>query len=310
MPLPPALAARLAKRGIAVPQNEQPVEPTEEIIAEDYDETAPTNPQKEIPVKSYIPAEKDYEFDLDINFKIKGYENCPNKYNIYHDCSHYCVKKWKNGHTEPDVKYLEKKMRMLMKYPLPDNWKEVYDKGVGRHYYWDTSNDLVSWLPPAHPKAIITESASALREERLMKEGDESDDSGAGSSEEESTVSKYDSKREEKSGREFKRPHPPQQESKSSKRARQQERVKSTPLDPMDPSSYSDVPRGNWASGLQNQTEAKTGVDTTASGSLYQMRPYPSPGAILSANNKNKPPAEDSGKKSIMYPQLPDEDDD
>lgn len=31
-----------------------------------------------------------------------------------------------------------------------------------------------------------------------MKEGDESDDSGAGSSEEESTVSKYDSKREEK----------------------------------------------------------------------------------------------------------------
>lgn len=78
----------------------------------------------------------------------------------------------------------------------------------------------------------------------------------------------------------------------------------------MDPSSYSDVPRGNWASGLENHSEAKTGVDTTATGSLYQMRPYPSPGAILSANNKNKPPADDSGKKTIMYPQLPTDKDD
>lgn len=102
-------------------------EPAEEIIAEDYDETTPS---KDTMPKPYIPAEKDYEFDLDINFKIKGYESCPNKYNIYHDCSHYCVKKWKNGRTEPDVKYLEKKMKMLMKYPLPDNWQEVYDKGV------------------------------------------------------------------------------------------------------------------------------------------------------------------------------------
>lgn len=67
----------------------------------------------------------------------------------------------------------------------------------GRHYYWDTSSDLVSWLPPGHPKAVITECASALREERLMKEGDESDDSGAGSSEEESTV-RFESRREEK----------------------------------------------------------------------------------------------------------------
>ena len=32
--------------------------------------------------------------------------------------------------------------------------------------------------------------------------------------------------------------------------------------------------------------EAKTGVDTTANGPLFQMRPYPSPGAILRANQQ------------------------
>jgi polyglutamine-binding protein 1 len=57
-------------------------------------------------------------------------------------------------------------------------------------------------------------------------------------------------------------------------------------LDPMDPSSYSDVPRGKWSDGLEGHT--KTGVDDTASGPLFQMRPYPSPGQILKMNSSNK----------------------
>ena len=44
--------------------------------------------------------------------------------------------------------------------------------------------------------------------------------------------------------------------------------------------------RGTWSSGLEVQGDAKTGVDTTASGPLYQMRPYPNPGDILRANRK------------------------
>merc|ERR1712183_602252 len=44
-------------------------------------------------------------------------------------------------------------------------------------------------------------------------------------------------------------------------------------LDPMDPASYSDIPRGKWSDGLPTQAaEAKTGVDSTASGVLFQMR--------------------------------------
>ncbi|KAB0405856.1 hypothetical protein E2I00_004334, partial [Balaenoptera physalus] len=49
-------------------------------------------------------------------------------------------------------------------------------------------------------------------------------------------------------------------------------------LDPMDPSSYSDAPRGTWSTGLPKRNEAKTGADTTAAGPLFQQRPYPSPG--------------------------------
>jgi polyglutamine-binding protein 1 len=41
---------------------------------------------------------------------------------------------------------------------------------------------------------------------------------------------------------------------------------------------------GTWSTGLAAGDEAKTGVDSTASGPLFQARPYPSPGAVLKAN--------------------------
>ncbi|KAJ8541620.1 hypothetical protein K7X08_002436 [Anisodus acutangulus] len=50
-------------------------------------------------------------------------------------------------------------------------------------------------------------------------------------------------------------------------------------LDPMDPSSYSNAPRGGWVVGLKGvQPQA---ADTTATGVLFQQLPYPSPGAVL-----------------------------
>lgn len=35
----------------------------------------------------------------------------------------------------------------------------------GVHYYWQTTDEMVSWLPPGHPKAVITKSAASLRKE-------------------------------------------------------------------------------------------------------------------------------------------------
>ena len=42
--------------------------------------------------------------------------------------------------------------------------------------------------------------------------------------------------------------------------------------------------RGTWSTGLIEKGEAKTGVDTTANGPLFQQRPYPSPGEVLRRN--------------------------
>lgn len=67
-------------------------------------------------------------------------------------------------------------------------------------------------------------------------------------------------------------------------------------LDPMDPAAYSDVPRGKWSAGLEHEN-TKTGVDSTVSGTNFQMRPYPAPGAVLRANaQKNQD--DDSDKNS------------
>lgn len=69
-------------------------------------------------------------------------------------------------------------------------------------------------------------------------------------------------------------------------------------LDPMDPSSYSDAPRGGWVVGLKGvQPRA---ADTTATGPLFQQRPYPSPGAVLRKNAEIA--SQRKNTKSILTP--------
>ncbi|KAM9324915.1 LOW QUALITY PROTEIN: polyglutamine-binding protein 1 [Gastrophryne carolinensis] len=159
MPLPLALQARLAKRGIL---KHVDAEPAEEVIAEDYD-------------------------DDHVDYEATRIEN------------------------------------------LPPNWYKVFDPACGLPYYWNVETDLVSWLSPHDPSAVIIRSSSKQKGSTAI-----------GRKEEE--------------------------------------------IDPMDPSAYSDAPRGNWSTGLPKRNEAKTGADTTAAGPLFQQRPYPSPGAVLRAN--------------------------
>lgn len=56
-------------------------------------------------------------------------------------------------------------------------------------------------------------------------------------------------------------------------------KAKKRGIDPMDPAAYSDIPEGNWGAGITS--DVKTGVDSSASGPLFQSRPYKSPGDIL-----------------------------
>lgn len=150
-------------------------------------------------------------------------------------------------------------------------------------------NDLVSWLPPKHPKSIKCQSAAKLRENRLkMKEREErlerekdydkdkekdrdSDD------DERSYRSKHSERRDRDRDRERDERRHRREERHRSKKSKKDE------IDPMDPAAYSDVPQGTWSDGLESN---KTRADNTASGVLYQQRPYPAPGEVLAANKE------------------------
>ncbi|CAN2389204.1 Polyglutamine binding protein 1 [Pristimantis euphronides] len=137
---------------------------------------------------------------------------------------------------------------------LPPNWYKVYDPVCGLPYYWNMETDMVSWLSPHDPSAIITKCSSKLKERPERPEREE-------------VKERRHIRREEVA------PYP------KTKKGRKEEEI-----DPMDPSAYSDAPRGTWSTGLPKRNEAKTGADTTAAGPLFQQRPYPSPGAVLRAN--------------------------
>ncbi|KAM4609683.1 polyglutamine-binding protein 1 [Polymixia lowei] len=225
MPLPPALLARLAKRGIVKP-TEQDVD--EEIIAEDYD-------------------------DNNVDYEATRQEN------------------------------------------LPSNWYKVFDPVCGLPYYWNVESDLVAWLSPNDPTSVITKAAKKLRAEGA-------DDRGERQFEKPDRDRERDRERERDWERERDRDREREDVRDRDRRKQRRDDVapysknkrgrKDDEMDPMDPSAYSDAPRGTWSTGLPKRNEAKTGADTTAAGPLFQQRPYPSPGAVLRANAANQPPKE------------------
>lgn len=235
MPLPPALAAKLAKRGLVAQHPEKRERETKEA---------------------------------------KVASCCPNKYNIYHDCTTWCQVHWK-VQSSPEPRYLKNIRKLLEKYPLPKNCTEQFDTGIGRYYYWNMEKNLVSWLPPTHPKAVLTESASKLRSR--LKEEEAFD--------KESRERNRDRERRDDINRDRIKDRSRDDDRRSKHDDRSEGKKKrfklSEKLDPMDPAAYSDIPRGSWSDGLESN---KSKADSTASGALFQQRPYPSPGDILEAN--------------------------
>lgn len=297
MPLPPALLARLAKRGIinvpkepVVPESETAAPAEEEIIAEDYDDT---------------PLQTTLSFtavEPQIIDPYLGYVGCPNKWNVYHECGNMCRDQWKDP-PPISTEYDGKRLKMLSKYPLPTHWKEVLDEGICRYYYWNTETDLVSWLPPGHPRCQVSRSAATLRKEmstetsknnvsddednEVSRVEEEDDDEKDDHDSDKSEDSEEELTREEKRDRKLERRERSRDTSKERDRDKDRKGRRASQkeeLDPMDPASYGDCGRGTWSSGLPKRNEARTGADVTASGPLFQMRPYPSPGAVLRAN--------------------------
>ncbi|XP_059611315.1 polyglutamine-binding protein 1 [Phlebotomus argentipes] len=286
MPLPPALLARLAKRGIIEGGKDAESIQNEEIIAEDYDDIEEPAQYDFEPVKK--PPENFWSESLKRRItegNSLGYKNCPNKYNIFHKCTLFCINRWTERVGHQSEEYKRRKEKLLKRYPLPKHWMEIFDEGCGVHYYWNTQDDTVTWLPPTHPKAHVSKSAAVLRKELDEVSPEEDQDSGLLPDTEMIPLPQSESDYVKSQMPPPKKPKARDLEktlkAKSERRSRGYKPPKDLDvLDPMDPASYSDIPRGTWASGLDHE-DKKSGVDTTASGSLYQMRPYPSPGAIL-----------------------------
>ncbi|KAH8341912.1 uncharacterized protein PQBP1 [Drosophila kikkawai] len=184
MSLPAALLQRLKKRGLVTKQSgTTPIsEAIEEIIAENYDDDdkgAPYAPYKEEPEPKRKSVEEQFwshriKERIGVNESHHGYKLCPNKYNIWHKCSLYCVNKFNSTphSSQPSQEYLKRYKRLLRKYPLEAGWKDMYDKGCKAHYFYNSTTQKVSWLPPSHPKARVTHSAAVFRRQ-LANSNDE-----------------------------------------------------------------------------------------------------------------------------------------
>lgn len=330
----------------------------EEVIAENYDEMDEPATQTTNADDYQYPSQYDLDHDTvrkpveDNNWLAQmktrmgeanstaGYKCCPNKYNIWHKCTLYCVNRWSEGIPKPSAEYMKRYKRLIRKYPLPKGWVEMYDPGCGVYYFACEADNVVSWLPPTHPKSEVTKCAAAVRRQMEESSGDavaESDvedqsDNDGENNIKESAQSRHHREVDEiinasmrsKSPRtgdshEFPTlqemadspsvPLPRKQKSRDLDRVARQRRERdrdrdrgndrdrerdrdrrdrdrdrggdryssynrrrqrddSDILDPMDPSAYSDIPRGKWADGLQTgggSDERKKRTDDSSS---------------------------------------------
>ncbi|TEA16925.1 hypothetical protein DBR06_SOUSAS20910032, partial [Sousa chinensis] len=255
MPLPVALQTRLAKRGIL--KHLEP-EPEEEIIAEDYDDD---------PV--------DYEATRLEGLPPSWYKvfdpSCglPYYWNVDTD-----LVSWLSPHDPNSVVSKSAKKLRSSNADAEEKLDRSHEKSDRGHEKSDRGHEKSE---RGHEKSERSHEKSDRDRERgydkvdRERERDRDRDRDRGYDK----VDREEGKERRHHRREELAPYP-----KSKKVASR----KDEELDPMDPSSYSDAPRGTWSTGLPKRNEAKTGADTTAAGPLFQQRPYPSPGAVLRAN--------------------------
>ena len=74
-------------------------------------------------------------FAIFLNRLIHEALACPNKTNKYHECTDYCRERWGFKKFEPDEKLEKKRIHMLKKHPLPENWQEVADPETWALFY-------------------------------------------------------------------------------------------------------------------------------------------------------------------------------
>ncbi|KAI4300939.1 hypothetical protein L6164_034265 [Bauhinia variegata] len=220
-------------------------------------------------------------------------------------------------------------MQSTPSLPLPENWMETLDETTGQRYYYNTKTHVSQWERPNSAQQVVSDhfDLSSLTSRGNDGRDDQSSklqkcmecggwgvglvqawgycnhctrvlnlpqcqylSASLNNQETSGTAHSYENA-DRKASKPRSSSKPPFD--KGGRRGgKKRTYSEDDELDPMDPSSYSDAPRGGWVVGLKGvQPRA---ADTTATGPLFQQRPYPSPGAVLRKNaeiasNKKKP---------------------
>ncbi|XP_073223653.1 uncharacterized protein [Cicer arietinum] len=195
---------------------------------------------------------------------------------------------------------------------LPENWVEALDETSGHKYYYNTKTHVSQWKHPNSSQEVVSDRL-------VLPVGHVEDQSsnlqkcmgcggwGVGlvqawgycnhctralnlpqcqylvsSINNQQSNAAHPSQSSDKMASKQRASWKPPFDKGSKKLGKKRAHEEDDELDPMDPSSYSDAPRGGWVVGLKGvQPRA---ADTTATGPLFQQRPYPSPGAVLRKN--------------------------
>ncbi|GMP79526.1 hypothetical protein CsSME_00035030 [Camellia sinensis var. sinensis] len=204
-------------------------------------------------------------------------------------------------------------LKPLPPLSLPEDWQEVLDETSGHKYYYNTKTNVSQWEHPKssqqddsqHSDSIDSkDAANGIWSDQLsmltkcmgcggwgvdlvqlwgycnhctrVLNLPESKFLSASIENQQRTTNSANSNEDSEKRSSLKPPIG------KGKRSKKRDYDDDDELDPMDPSSYSDAPRGGWVVGLKGvQPRA---ADTTATGPLFQQRPYPSPGAVLRKN--------------------------
>jgi len=212
-----------------------------------------------------------------------GWE-CPNVWNKFHSCNDWCKNNWKSKNQKPLV--IEEVFDKI-----PTCWRLVPDEESGYCYFWNTNTNVVQWRCPV----LLDREAAKTTTMPTVEQTDTSDKPR-------DTPSDAPRDNARAPPPHFQMPtvdEVPTPQGRKEQRKSESKRYKpreEDEVDPMDPSSYSDAPRGDWGRGLPKTGDAKTGVDVTANGPLFQQRPYPAPGAILRMNAAKRAAEEGDGE--------------
>lgn len=122
------------------------------------------------PCKSQLNSNQNNEDErADSSARIQFRESvlgCPHKYNIYHECTQYCLDRHGNPENMAPTLEQRKQLALLLRtFPMTNDWSIVYDPGVRTFYFWNILSNHVSWYPPGM-STFTSPSADQIRQFR------------------------------------------------------------------------------------------------------------------------------------------------